>query len=171
MLQRFILTFEHDAVDFLLKPFSAGRFEQAVEKALHKDQPVPQALAERLQDIFTRLPGQLEYLTRLPAKVGDKIYILKADNIVYFKSEDKVVTAYLNDDYFIVNYTLDELQNRLNPRQFIRIHRSTITNLNYVQTIEPLLGGTYLMKMNDKKQTELNVSRSAAKTIREKLGW
>ena len=90
--------------------------------------------------------------------------------IVYFKSEDKVVTAHLLDDYFF-SYTLDELQNRVDPEQFIRIHRSSIVNLNYLHTIEPLLGGTYLMKMNDKKQTELNVSRNAAKTIRARLGW
>ncbi|HID38814.1 MAG TPA: LytTR family transcriptional regulator [Calditrichaeota bacterium] len=100
-----------------------------------------------------------------------KFIFLKLNAIVYFKSEDKVVTAHLLDDYFFVSYTLDGLQNRVDPEQFIRIHRSSIVNLNYIHTIEPLLGGTYLMKMNDKKQTELNVSRNAAKTIRARLGW
>ena len=74
-------------------------------------------------------------------------------------------------NFFVINYTLDELQNRLDPEQFMRIHRSTIVNLNFVHTIEPLFGGTYLMKMNDAHKTELNVSRNAGKMIRTKLGW
>ncbi len=163
--------FEYDAVDFLLKPFSQERFGQAVEKALLKKNRLDSVLEKQLMYLFAHLPRQMDYLTRIPAKIGDKIYILKSAEIVYFKSEDKVVTAHLSDDYFIVNYTLDELQTRLNPGEFFRIHRSTIVNLNFVSTIEPLLGGTYLMKMNDKKHTELNVSRSSAKSIREKLGW
>jgi len=163
--------FEHDAVDFLLKPFSEERFYQAVDKAIRKSNMLENQLSEQLKHLFTHLPAQMDYLTRLPAKVGDKIYILKTTDIIYFKSEDKVVTAYLEKDYFIVNYTLDELQQRLDPNQFIRIHRSTIANLNYVQSIEPLLGGTYLMRMNNQKHTELNVSRNAAKLIRQKLDW
>ena len=166
-----VQAFEHDAVDFLLKPFSKERFEQAVEKALLKRNSFDAVFGEQLKNLFARLPARMDYLTRIPAKIGDKIYILKSDEIVFFKSEDKVVTAHLDSEYFIVNYTLDELQARLNPQQFIRIHRSTIANLNFVQTIEPLLGGIYVMKMNDKKRSELNVSRNAAKTVREKLGW
>ena len=163
--------FEHDAIDFLLKPFSRERFEHAVQKALQKAPAARHIDAGQLQDLLSKLPVQMDKLTHIPSKIGAKIYILKTADIVYFKSEDKVVTAYLTDNRYIVNYTLDELQQRLDSSQFIRIHRSTIVNLNFVHSIEPLLGGTYLMKMADRNRTELNVSRSAAKIIREQLGW
>ena len=86
-------------------------------------------------------------LTRIPAKMGEKIFIHNVRDILYFKSKDKVVFAHLKNDYYIINYTLDELRQRLNKEQFFRIHRSTIVNLDFVRTIEPFGGGTYLMRL------------------------
>jgi len=165
-----VQAFEHNALDYLLKPFSEQRFMIAVEKAIGRLTNASASEAAEY-DFLQQTPGRLELLTRLPAKVGDKIYLLNAQDIVYFGSSQKVVTAHLQKDYFIVNYTLDELQARLDGDMFFRIHRSTIVNLNFVQTIEPLFGGTYLMKMKDSKHTELNVSRNAGRVIRQRLGW
>lgn len=165
-----IEAFELRAVDYLLKPFSKERFEEAVDKVrekLHPDQDMTKTFKQLLQ---SWQPGK-DYLTRIPSRIGDKIYILPDDEIVYFKSEDKVVFAYLADSDFIVNYTLEELQNRLHPDKFFRIHRSTIVNLNYVKTIEAWFGGGYKMKVKDKRNTELTISRSAGRLLREKLGW
>ena len=161
--------FEHNALDFLLKPFTEQRFRVAVEKALTRlteGRTLPEAV----------LPPQmsvqgLHYLKRIPSKTGEKIYLLKAEEIVYFNSRNKIITAHLTDRSFVVNYTLEELEARLDPEMFLRIHRSTIANLNYVLSIEPLFGGAYVMKMRDKNRTELNVSRSAGKVIRQRLGW
>jgi DNA-binding LytR/AlgR family response regulator len=86
-------------------------------------------------------------------------------------SKDKVVFAERDKDSYIINFTLDELQNRLNPNQFFRIHRSTIVNLEYLQTIEPLIGGTYIVTVNDQKKTQLQVSRSAGKVIKARFNW
>jgi len=165
-----INAFEHNAVDFLLKPFSEDRFSQAVQKAVSQTSENDN-INTQMQNILAKWQQPDQYLSRIPAKLGERIFILKSVEIIYFQSKDKVVTAYQQKDYFIINYTLDELQNRLDPEQFIRIHRATIVNLNNVHTIEPLFGGAYLMKMNDKNKTELNVSRNAGKMIRDKLGW
>ena len=165
-----INAFEHNAIDFLLKPFSEQRFAEAVQKAV-SNRAAPAQINQQLQTILSTWQQPDRHLLRIPAKMGERIHILKSDEIIYFKSSDKVVTAHLTDDYFIINYTLDELQNRLDPEHFFRIHRATIVNMNHVKTIEPMFSGTYLMKMDDKLKTELNVSRNAGKAIRDKLGW
>ena len=157
-------------MDYLLKPFSKERFEEAVDKVREKLQPDQDMTSTFKQLLQSWQPGK-DYLTRIPSRIGDKIYILPDDEIVYFKSEDKVVFAYLADSDFIVNYTLEELQNRLHPDKFFRIHRSTIVNLNYVKTIEAWFGGGYKMKVKDKRNTELTISRSAGRLLRETLGW
>ena len=165
-----IEAFELRAVDYLLKPFSKERLEEAVAKVREKFDPDQNMTATVKQLLQNWQPGK-DYLTRIPSRIGDKIYILADDDIVYFKSEDKVVFAYLADSDFIVNYTLEELLTRLNPDKFFRIHRSTIVNLNYVKTIEAWFGGGYKMKVRDKRNTELTISRSAGRLLREKLGW
>jgi DNA-binding LytR/AlgR family response regulator len=70
-----------------------------------------------------------------------------------------------------INYKMEELQARLDPEKFFRIHRSTIVNLNFVSMIEAWFAGGYMMKVRDKNKTELVISRSAGKALRQRLGW
>jgi two-component system LytT family response regulator len=168
-----IKAFELRAVDYLLKPFSEERFKEAVDRVRDKikAQEGEASGIEDIRQLFSSWNPQQQYLKRIPSKIGDKIYILPDENIVYFASENKLVFAFLTDSKYMLNYTLEELQARLDPEQFFRIHRSTIVNLNYVKTIEPWFGGGYKMTVNDKKRTELTISRQAGKQLRKKLGW
>lgn len=162
--------FNYEAVDFLLKPYSEERFNQAVDKVVKRIDRHPDLHLE-LQNLLRHWKPQTEFLTRIPSRIGDKIFVLNVEDIVYFNSKDKVVFAHRDHDYFIINFTLDELQNRLNPENFFRIHRSTIVNLDYIQTIEPLIGGTYVMTVKDKNRSQLQVSRNAGKAIRSHFNW
>ncbi|NOX36295.1 MAG: response regulator transcription factor [Calditrichaeota bacterium] len=157
--------FELNAVDYLLKPYSYERFERAIEK-LKTRTLTPPDLTDATRGV--RLQQTLQ---RIPARVGERIYILAVDDIVYFASEDKVVLAHLVDKAYIINYTLEELEQRLDPEQFFRIHRSTIVNLNFVHIIEPYFGGSYIMEVKDNRRTQLPISRNAARRLRKKLGW
>ncbi len=168
-----VQAFELQAVDYLLKPFSEKRLNEALEKvrkqrSAGKDLPAEMENLRRLLASWNPLP---DYLRRIPSKTGDKILILPDDNIVYFASENKLVFAFLADSKHLLNYTLEELQARLDPEKFFRIHRSTIVNLNYVKTIEPWFAGGYRMTVNDKNRSELTISRQAGKLLRQKLGW
>ena len=165
-----VKAFEYNAVDFLLKPYSEDRFRQAVEKSKQK-LFITSQVSEQIQQVLSLYQVKDDYLKRIPSKVGERIFILNVDEIVYFASKHKLVYAHKIDERYFINYTLEELQNRLNPDHFFRIHRSTIVNLNYIHTIEPYFGGAYIMKVKDKTHTELNISRSAARQLREKLGW
>ena len=112
-----------------------------------------------------------QFLRRVPSRSGDKIYILTDDQIVFIASDNKLVFAHSIDSRYLINYTLEELQSRLDPEKFFRIHRSSIVNLNYVDIIESWFAGGYKMRVKDKHRTELIISRSAGKSLRQKLGW
>lgn len=162
--------FNFSAVDFLLKPYSEERFRLAVQKALQRV-ALTAPLAREIGKLLSEYQSREACLKRIPSKIGERIFIINVEDIVYFSSDHKLVNAHLFDKNFLINYTLEELQNRLEPDQFFRIHRSTIVNLDYIKTIEPGLGGTYLMKVKDHQGSGLNISRSAARHLREKLGW
>lgn len=162
--------FKHNAIDFLLKPFSGEQFDNAIEKVKNRLQLNP-AISDEINKLLDKFHKQSNFILRIPAKVGEKIYIINVNDILFFQSKDKVVFAHILENYFIINYTLDELTLRLDTKHFFRIHRSTIVNLNFVNTIEPYGGGTYQMRLKDKNKTSLQISRGAAREIREKLGW
>jgi len=165
-----IQAFDLQAIDYLLKPFSEERFRIAVEKAL-KQLGGEEANINQFKQLLNDWKPHTDHLTRIPSKIGDKIYIINEDDIVYITSEDKLVFAYLFETKYLINYTLEQLQSRLNPDKFFRIHRSTIVNMDYVKTIETWFAGGYRMIVKDKNKTELTISRSAGKRLRQKLGW
>ncbi len=165
-----IRAFEVQAIDYLLKPFSLERLKVAVNRA--KEMLDGNLSSEKnIKNLLSQWSPQKDYLKRIPSKIGDKIYIINEDKIVYFASDQKLVFAHLEDTKYLVNYKLEELSTRLDPEKFFRIHRSTIVNLNYVQRIEAWFGGGYKMKVRDKQKTELTISRAAGKLLRQKLGW
>ena len=165
-----VQAFELQAVDYLLKPFSEERLHTALKKAIGQLQSLPDNFNE-IKQLLSQWQPQNDYLTRIPSKIGDKIYILNDDEVIYFSSEDKYVFANLFDKKFLINFTLEQLEARLDPLKFFRIHRSKIVNLNYVDTIEPLFAGGYCAVVKDKNKTELSISRTAGKRLKDKLGW
>ena len=168
-----VKAFELNAVDYLLKPFDQPRFQTSVAKArqqLSVKQAGPET-AEQLQKLLHQWHPAGHYLTRIPSKRGDKIQIFADDDIVYIASENKLVFAFMKNSKHLLNYTLDELSERLDPEKFFRIHRSTIVNLNFVKTIEASFGGGYRMTVKDTPASRLAVSRSAGKLLRQKLDF
>lgn len=165
-----IQAFDLQAIDYLLKPFAETRFKVAVEKAINRLENEESKIGQ-LKELLNNWNPQGNYLNRIPSKIGDKIYIINDEDIVYLTSEDKLVFAYLFETKYLINYTLEQLQSRLDPEKFFRIHRSTIVNLNYIKTIESWFAGGYRMIVKDKRKTELTISRNAGKLLRQKLGW
>ncbi|MFQ5651665.1 MAG: LytR/AlgR family response regulator transcription factor [bacterium] len=165
-----IQAFELRAVDYLLKPFSGERLQEALLRAREK-LLAPIAPEKTIKQLLTRWQPPATYLRRVASKVGDKIFIFSDEEVVYFASENKLIFAYLEDRKFLINYTLAQLQARLDPEKFFRIHRSTIVNLNYVHKIEIWFGGGYKLTVRDKQRSELTISRTAGKALRNKLGW
>jgi two-component system LytT family response regulator len=166
-----VRAFEENAVDYLLKPFRRERLAGALERA-RRDLERPEELSRRLAALLGGLDRSAasEHLERFTVRVGQKQLILKADEVLWFGAEDKLVFAATAGDRHYVNFTLDQLERRLDPRRFARVHRGAIVNLDHAAALRPGFAGTYRLQLKDAGRTEVPVSRARARVLRERLG-
>jgi two-component system LytT family response regulator/two-component system response regulator LytT len=176
--QHAIEAFEVNAVDYLLKPVEAGRLETAVERVRRRLQtgrpqaprPALASNGDDLEKLLQLLSGRQERREQLAVKVGDRFLLIRTDEVVHASVEDDVITVVTNTLSGTSNYrTLDELQARLDPAVFWRVHRSHLVNINRIKEIVPWFSRNYILKMKDAKGSEIPVSRSQTKRLREYL--
>jgi two-component system response regulator LytT len=180
--------FQVDAVDYLLKPVDPERLDQAVQRARRRlaarsatkaaddsgrsERPLANAELERLvkriaQGAGFEVRGRRE---RLAVKVGERVFLVDAGDVVFATLADEVVTVAATGFTGTSNYrTLDDLQAQLDPETFWRVHRAYLVNINKIKEIVPWFSRNYILKMSDGKSTEIPVSRSQTKRLREYL--
>ncbi len=169
-----IEAFEVNAVDYLLKPVEAGRLETAVDRARRRIQSERPAArnpsADDMERLLQLVADRQDRREQLALKVADRFLLVQADEVVHASVEDDVITVVTNSLSGTSNYrTLDELQARLDPAVFWRVHRSHLVNINRIKEIVPWFSRNYILKMRDVKGTEIPVSRSQTKRLREYL--
>lgn len=177
--QHAIEAFEVNAVDYLLKPVDASRLEVAVERARRRitgertaDRAVlpPSAINDQLEKIIQLVAERQSRRERLAIKVGERFLLVHADEIIYASLADDGITVVTNQYAGTSNYrTLDELQARLDPSVFWRVHRSHLVNINKIKEIVPWFSRNYILRMKDAKATEIPVSRTQTRRLREYL--
>jgi two-component system LytT family response regulator/two-component system response regulator LytT len=160
-----IEAFEVNAVDYLLKPVDPSRLEQAVARARRR---VP--AGDQIERLAQMVADRQEKRKQLAVRVGERFLLVRAEEIIYASlAEDSIniVTGHLAGTS---NYrTLDELQARLDPKIFWRVHRSHLVNINQIKEIVPWFSRNYILRMKDPKATEIPVSRSQTRRLREYL--
>ncbi len=161
-----IKAFEANAIDYLLKPFSETRFDQAIQKFLA--QPKGAAKADlKLQNMLNQ--DQLaEEKTRIVVRNNNEISIVPVGDIQYIEAYDDYVKLFTKQSYFLKKQTMNYYEQVLDPVMFFRTHRSFIINLQQLTRIEPLEKNTYLALLKDGKKIPL--SRPAYLKLKEKLG-
>ena len=171
-----IEAFEINAVDYLLKPVEVERLGTAVDrvrKRMQADRAGRQPRTRSGTDVerlLELLEARQDRREQVAVKVGDRFLLLHADDIVHASVEDDVITVVTNSLSGTSNYrTLDELQARLDPAVFWRVHRSHLVNINKVKEIVPWFSRNFMLRMRDAKATEIPVSRSQTKRLREYL--
>ncbi len=168
-----IEAFDVNAVDYLLKPVEPGRLATAVERARRRiasDRVPRPRSAEDLERLLLRLSQQQDRRDQLAVKVGERFLLIQSDEVVHASVEDEVITVVTNSLSGTSNYrTLDELQAQLDPAVFWRVHRSHLVNINKIKEIVPWFSRNYILKMRDAKGSEIPVSRSQTKRLREYL--
>ena len=169
-----IEAFEINAVDYLLKPVESERLGTAVDrvrKRIHTGRPAgePQPSGD-IGRLLKLLGDRQDIREQLAIKVTDRFLLIHADDVVHASVEDDLITVVTNSLSGTSNYrTLDELQARLDPAIFWRVHRSHLVNINKIKEIVPWFSRNYLLKMKDAKGTEIPVSRSQTRRLREYL--
>ena len=168
-----IEAFEVNAVDYLLKPVEVERLGTALDRVRQRRQnhrPAQTIAAVELERLLQRLSERQGRREQLAVKVADRFLLIHSDDLVHASVEDDVITVVTNSLSGTSNYrTLDELQARLDPAVFWRVHRSHLVNINKVKEIVPWFSRNFLLKMKDAKGTEIPVSRSQTKRLREYL--
>ena len=163
-----IEAFEMNAVDYLLKPVDQARLEQAVERARRRVTDMP--LNDQVARIVQLMSEQQSKRDRVALKVGERFLLVQAEEIIYASLTDDSINIVTSQFAGTSNFrTLDELQARLDPSIFWRVHRSHLVNINKVKEIVPWFSRNYILRMKDAKATEIPVSRAQTKRLREHL--
>jgi len=165
-----IQAFEVHAADYLLKPITRPRLEEAVRRVRQRiggQTPAPQ-----LEDLLQMLEArQRRYLSQVPVHRGRQILVLPSDQILWFEVEYRLVYAHVDGDRYMTNFTLKELEERLDPEIFFRAHKSRLVNLKHIRAIVPWFGGRFKLLMRDQKASEVELSRAQARELRARMHW
>jgi two-component system, LytTR family, response regulator len=161
--------FEVNAVDYLLKPIDPTRLTEAVDRAKRRVSS-ERPLGDRLEKIVQLIAERQSRRERLAIKVGERFLLVQADDIIYASLADDSINIVTSQIAGTSNFrTLDELQARLDPSVFWRVHRSHLVNINKIKEIVPWFSRNYILRMKDAKATEIPVSRTQTKRLREYL--
>lgn len=168
-----VKAFEVNAVDYLLKPFDRKRVVRSVEKARSKMESSG-ASGEQLEALVRMLGNQKPQALKVLLKAGGRMFLVNQKDICFASIADgviSVVTTGVNGMEGQSNCrTLEELLESLDPDLFWRAHRSFLVNINRIKEVVPWFKSSYQLRMDDKKQTEVPVSRAQTKRLRELFG-
>jgi two-component system LytT family response regulator/two-component system response regulator LytT len=161
--------FDVNAVDYLLKPVEQKRLDHAIQRVRHRlslDQPRD----DRMERLVRKMAERHQRRDQLALKVGDRFLLVQADDVIYASVDGDTIQIATGQIAGTSNYrTLDELQARLDPDVFWRVHRSHLVNINKIKEIVPWFSRNYMLRMKDGKATEIPVSRSQTKRLRDYL--
>ena len=163
--------FEVHALDYLLKPFDDARFEKALRQAKTQiEQREVNALSRKLFALLedrdatrSEKPEPTKFLTRLMIKSASRVFFLKVDEIDWIGADDYYVKLHTGRKSHLLRETMNDMEARLDPLKFLRIHRSTIVNIDRIKEMHPHFNGDYMVVLHD--GTELKLSRSRREQV------
>ncbi len=167
-----IEAFEVSAVDYLLKPVEPARLAQMIQRVrrlvAERNTPDEPLANKQLERIVEYIAERQSRRARLAIKVDERFLLVQAEDIVYASLADDVITVVTGSVVGTSNYrTLDELHSHLDSTVFWRVHRSHVVNINKIKEIVPWFSRNYILRMKDSNGTEIPVSRTQTKRLRE----
>ena len=161
--------FEQHALDYLLKPFDQERFFRTLEHAKLRVAERKSTQHVAIAQLLASEQSRRAYLNRIIVKRNGRILLLPTHNIEWIEAEDNYVLLHCGRDAYIVRQTLSNIQNRLDPDTFIRIHRSAIVNIEALKELQSGFDGAYELEL--KNGTRLRLSRGYRERFFEKFGY
>ena len=163
-----IKAFEVHAVDYLLKPVRKERLLESVKRIFENDRI--DSMKESVQKLReTREPSPRRVLQKIPVDYKQEIRLIDHDKILWFEADGKLTWVHTKEgEKYRTDFSLGDLEYRLSATPFVRIHRSSIANLDFVKIIEPWFKGGYRITLSD--GTDLDVARRRVSELKERLG-
>lgn len=160
--------FDAHAIDYILKPYDAQRFSSAIERArMHLNGRRKVHVDERLDSLLDELRARNQYLERLVVRSGGRILILRVADIDWVEAASNYVRLHAGGREYLLRETMTALESKLDPVEFVRIHRSTIVRVDKIRELEPLFQGDYVVILDD--STRLTSSRGYREKLQELL--
>lgn len=162
--------FALEAMDYLLKPVERDRLAQTVERARRAIFEKQKTVSEPALNPSAPAPRPALQRTKLLVKSSNRNFIIDSSEVIYATIDDGLITVVTTSIEGQSNYrTIEELQSNLDPETFWRVHRSFLVNINRIKEVIPWFKSSYQLKMDDKRQTEIPVSRVQTKRLRALL--
>jgi two-component system LytT family response regulator len=168
--------FDVNSIDYLLKPVDTEQLERALAK-LGRVRPVAKPdwqqnpdLPTVLKEMAVSLLGQrLDYPRRIASRVGERISFLDLEAVTYFVARDKLTYAAVNGREHCVDQTITDLERKLDPARFLRIHRAVLLNLDWILEVNVSLAGKAIVTIKDARHTQLPVARDRLRLLRSRM--
>lgn len=160
--------FEMHALDYILKPFKRKRFDESLEWA--KGQlggKNPGALVARTLSILEEIQRKTDYVDRLAIKSNSRVLFVRTKEIDWIQAEDNYVRIHRKNESYLIRQKMSALEQELDPRQFVRIHRGAIVNIDKIQELHQMFHRDYRVVLQD--GTKLPLSRSYRQKLRDAL--
>jgi two-component system LytT family response regulator len=175
--QHALRAFETNAIDYLLKPIEPAQLERALIK-LGRIRPVVKpewqqssALPQLLKELTASLrEGTPTYPHRVASRVGERISFLTLEDVTHFVAQDKLTFAVTNGRRHCVDQSIADLEHRLDPAKFLRIHRSALVNVDWIHEVNSWFAGKVVVTLKDAQHTQLTVARDRVRTLKDRLG-
>ena len=167
-----VRAFELNAIDYMLKPVSRARLREAINRAIERLErdDLRQEETAQIQKAVAQIEDEspIQRLERIPVRKRDEIVIVPVHRIAAIEADGELlhITTDTNERHTITR-ALKDLEARLDPKQFIRLSRGALVNLERIKTVTPMPGGTYVVTLSN--QQKLPVSRQRSKILREQL--
>jgi two-component system LytT family response regulator len=145
--------FEVHALDYLLKPFKPARFAETLRRAREViNGRVQRDNSAALLDMLKALKPRREHVTRIPIKTGEKLVFIRAEQLEYAEAAGNYVVLHVGKDTHVLRETLGALEEKLDPKQFVRVSRSALVNMDQIKEFQPLFKGEHVVILRNGKQ-------------------
>lgn len=169
--------FEVNSIDYLLKPVEPAQLERALNKLDQfrggarpewLDRPATRTILEELAQ--TLRGPQPDPLDRIPIRIGERTRFLELSRITHFYMQDRLTYAAAEGKSYCIDSPIAELEHQLAAARFVRIHRRTLLNLDWLEELTPWFTGGLVARLKDDKRTELTVARERVRALKQRLG-
>lgn len=165
--------FAVNSIDYLLKPIEAEQLDRALTKLERLRAagrpPELSAVMEQLAAALKSPPSPCP--TRIASRLGDRVQFVDLRRVSHFVAKDKLTYAVTGEKSFVIDAGIAELEQKLDPAQFIRIHRATLVNLDFIAEVHTAFAGGMIVRLKDAQRTELAVARDRVRALKQRLAF